>query len=328
MTDPTKTIVPAPTGATEAKAPEIMPEQVPYNEMDKLDEKAILASYTGQSFRSMVYSLPFKDGKEKAPKKCGIPGCAYDGKHSHTHVTGVGIQGLNEIVRQMGGVVVEIVDCKLIKRKGKDVWWAKAVARDQFTLTERFGDAECPVYQYNSENRFAKVIAQSKAERNAMKKVVPQLILEKLTDLANTGKTTFDESDVQVMFRPFWTDRAKLKSAWFEKMADRALGQGVKNVTPAPQVGAGAPEASPEGETAQEVDEEPTGGFPGSSKQKYALVGMITKGTDLTKDQALEFISGHIHSREAVREFFDAFKDGNFADVTAWINKPKGDEDE
>jgi hypothetical protein len=324
MKDPTKVKTPEATGAelVDRETGEIIPAQVPYSELDKLDEQAIISSYDGQPFRSMIYSLPFKDGKGKAPKDCGIPGCAYDGKYPHTHATGVGIKGINEIVRQMGGIMVEIVEAKIVKHNGKPAFWAKAVARDQFTLTERFGENICPRYdRYGNENRFYIDIAKSKAERNAAKKIIPQLILDGLEKLAESGKDVFEESDIEQLFRPFWTDRARLKAAWFEKMTDRALEGGVKIALPSAQRPAQEQEALPEGQNSGEAENDDSGGFPGNSKQKYSLASKIQKGAGCTKDQALEFIAAKMTTYETMQDYFAAFNEGNFDDVSAWLEQ-------
>lgn len=336
MKNPTNTKTPEPVGAELVERPnDPMPEQVPYFNMDRLDEQAIIASYGGQPFRSMIYSLPFKDGKGKAPKNCGIPSCTYDGKHSHTHVTGVGIKGINEIVRQMGGIMVEIVEAKVVKHKGKPAFWAKAVARDQFTLTERFGENICPQYdQYGRENRFYIDIAKSKAERNAAKKIIPQLILEGLERLADTGKDVFEEADIEQIFKPFWTDRSRLKAAWFEKMTDRALNSPAYAKTSSLDAG-NRGEAISEGSSGQkelpageDADTADSGSLSGpTKKQRGYMIGLIKKG-EFTEDQAKEFIAAKATSFELASDYISSLKEGNYCDVTTWLELLPEDDNE
>ncbi len=340
MNKPNETTTPNPTGAKDLKQARQENREnriAPYSTLDDMDAQAIIASYSGQSFEKMVYNIPFKDKHGRAPKNCGIESCPYNGQYHHTHVCGIGINGINELVTLMGGIQVQVIKTEIVNKKGTPYYSSVAVARDHFTLTERYGTGECKIGASrrggsdDMRGDFDLLIAQHKAERNAAKKILPQALLEGIPKLALKGQTRFTEADVKELFTPFWTTRKVLKDRWFEALTKAKLGVGggvadmapqlPQNVTPtsnpinpanSPQSGAQAPEtANPEASNGEKAI---------SPKQRNWIKRMLTD-YELTKDQAEEFINVKITTTCAASDYIDEFRQGNFGDVEIWIDQ-------
>jgi hypothetical protein len=185
-----------PPAAAPAPEPEDLATEA-FAEMDRLDEQAIVAGVQGREIATLLYNLPFKF--DYGRKDCGVQGCKYQREGTpHVHVVGVSAQGMNEIARIYGGISRKIISCSRIHHNGKYYWQAKAVAEDILNG----GSAEAEVMQPDEMKRgaggdmrslFPQIIAQTKAERNAMRKLLPQFLLKGLAEMAQRGDKTFSE---------------------------------------------------------------------------------------------------------------------------------------
>lgn len=339
MKQPNETKTPNPTGAKDRKKErqEIEENRIaPFGTMDDMDARAIIASYSGQTFDKMVYNIPFRDYKERAPKNCGIETCPHNGKKHHTHVVGIGINGINELVTLMGGIQIEVISTEIINKKGVPWYSAKAVAKDHFTLTERYGVGECKIGASrrggsdDTRGDFDRLIAEHKAERNAAKKILPQLVLDGISKLALKGQTKFTEADIQTLFTPFWTTRKVLKDQWFEALTRAKLGVGggaagmapqlPQNVSPVSNSDSinGAQKGAQAPETANTTGAD--GDKPTSPKQRGWIKRMLTD-YGMEKNHADEFIDSKIPTTVEASDYIDEFRQGNFGEVEVWMEQ-------
>lgn len=346
MKQPNETKTPNPTGAKDRKQErqEIEENRVaPFSTMDHLDAQAIIASYSGQTFDKMVYNIPFKDKHGRAPKNCGIEACPYKDKFNHSHVVGIGINGINELVTLMGGIQVEVISTEIINKKGVPFYSAKAVARDHFTLTERYGVGECKIGASrrggsdDTRGDFDRLIAEHKAERNAAKKILPQLVLDGISKLALKGQTKFTEADIQTLFTPFWTTRKILKDQWFEALTRAKLGisggaaearESIHRLTeldrrttplPRPAIDVNSPQSGAQApETA--ISTPSNGDKPISPKQRGWIRRMLTD-YGMEKNHADEFIDTKIPTTVEASDYIDEFRQGNFGEVEVWMEQ-------
>ena len=126
-----------------------------YELLDRRDEEQILAEIKGNIITEMFYSFPL-DGRT---------------------VTGVSWVGTKEIARQYGGIDVEFIRVE----ETEDCFAAVVKARDTRRGTSLLGTAsQAKVVQTRSGervDRFAYTKAVSKAQRNAIRAIIPERFL-------------------------------------------------------------------------------------------------------------------------------------------------------
>jgi hypothetical protein len=122
--------------------------------VNQVDDKAIVEMMTGQAIQEYVYS--FKQGGRL--------------------VEGLTLAGINEAANRRGGIHVE--DVNFEERENSWIVIVKAV--DEFTGSSRYGACEQPKRMGGREDAFAFTKAVHKAQRNAIKQLIPVPIIKEV----------------------------------------------------------------------------------------------------------------------------------------------------
>ena len=132
---------------SEEKKDEIVPVTAEYEVVDQVDDQAIVELMTGQTIQDYVYS--FKQGGRV--------------------VEGLTLAGINEAANRRGGIQVEEVKYEELDHS----WIATAKAVDTITGSSRYGAYEQPKMNGSRPDPFAFTKAIHKAQRNAIKQLIP-----------------------------------------------------------------------------------------------------------------------------------------------------------
>ena len=135
---------------------------VEYEVIDQADDRAIIEMMTGQTIQDYVYS--FKQGGRV--------------------VEGLTLAGINEAANRRGGIVVE--DIQFEEKEGS--WIAIVKATDTFTGSSRYGAFEQPKKTGSRDDPFAFTKAIHKAQRNAVKQLLPVPIIREVLNYYLHGK--------------------------------------------------------------------------------------------------------------------------------------------
>jgi hypothetical protein len=131
----------------EEKNNEIVPVTAEYEVVDQVDDQAIVELMTGQTIQDYVYS--FKQGGRV--------------------VEGLTLAGINEAANRRGGIQVEEVKYEELDHS----WIATVKAVDTITGSSRYGAYEQPKMNGSRPDPFAFTKAVHKAQRNAIKQLIP-----------------------------------------------------------------------------------------------------------------------------------------------------------
>lgn len=133
---------------------EMVPVPAEYEVVDQVDDQAIIELMTGQTIQDYVYS--FKQGGRT--------------------VEGLTLAGINEAANRRGGIQVEEV-----KYEERDhSWLATAKAVDTITGSSRYGAYEQAKMTGNRPDQFAFTKAIHKAQRNAIKQLIPVPVIREV----------------------------------------------------------------------------------------------------------------------------------------------------
>ncbi len=132
---------------SEEKKDEMVPVTAEYEVVDQVDDQAIVELMTGQTIQDYVYS--FKQGGRV--------------------VEGLTLAGINEAANRRGGIQVEEVKYEELDHS----WIATAKAVDTITGSSRYGAYEQPKMNGSRPDPFAFTKAIHKAQRNAIKQLIP-----------------------------------------------------------------------------------------------------------------------------------------------------------
>ena len=132
---------------SEEKKDEIVPVTAEYEVVDQVDDQAIVELMTGQTIQDYVYS--FKQGGRV--------------------VEGLTLAGINEAANRRGGIQVEEVKYEELDHS----WIATAKAVDTITGSSRYGAYEQSKMNGSRPDPFAFTKAIHKAQRNAIKQLIP-----------------------------------------------------------------------------------------------------------------------------------------------------------
>lgn len=132
---------------SEEKKNEIVPVTAEYEVVDQVDDQAIVELMTGQTIQDYVYS--FKVGGRL--------------------IEGLTLAGINEAANRRGGIQVE--DMEYEERENS--WIATIKAVDTITGNSRWGAYEQPKMNGNRPDPYAFTKAIHKAQRNAIKQLLP-----------------------------------------------------------------------------------------------------------------------------------------------------------
>ena len=125
-----------------------------YEMIERLDDKAIVEMMTGQAIQDYVYA--FRQGGRL--------------------VVGLTIAGINEAANRRGGIRVEEIQYE----ERENSWLVIVKAVDTYTGSARYGACEQPKKINGKEDPFAFTKAVHKAQRNAIKQLLPVPIIKEV----------------------------------------------------------------------------------------------------------------------------------------------------
>ena len=155
----------------EEKKEEMVPVTAEYAVVDQVDDQAIVELMTGQTIQDYVYS--FKQGGRT--------------------VEGLTLAGINEAANRRGGIQVEEVNYE----ERDNSWIATAKAVDTITGSSRFGAYEQPKTNGNRPDPFAFTKAIHKAQRNAIKQLIPVPVIREVLNFYLNRKAGSGNSAAQ-----------------------------------------------------------------------------------------------------------------------------------
>ena len=147
----------------EEKKQEMVPVNAEYEVVDQVDDQAIIELMTGQTIQDYVYS--FKQGGRT--------------------VEGLTLAGINEAANRRGGIQVEEVKYEELENS----WIATAKAVDTITGSSRYGAYEQPKMNGSRPDPFAFTKAIHKAQRNAIKQLIPVPVIREVLNFYLHRKT-------------------------------------------------------------------------------------------------------------------------------------------
>ena len=151
------------------KKDEMVPVTAEYAVVDQVDDQAIVELMTGQTIQDYVYS--FKQGGRT--------------------VEGLTLAGINEAANRRGGIQVEEVEYEELDNS----WIATVKAVDTITGSSRWGAYEQPKMAGGRSDPFAFTKAIHKAQRNAIKQLIPVPVIREVLNFylnrkAGSGNST------------------------------------------------------------------------------------------------------------------------------------------
>ena len=147
----------------EEKKNEVVPVTAEYEVVDQVDDQAIIELMTGQTIQDYVYS--FKQGGRT--------------------VEGLTLAGINEAANRRGGIQVEDVTYE----ERDHSWIAVAKATDTITGSSRYGAYEQAKMMGGRADPFAFTKAIHKAQRNAIKQLIPVPVIREVLNFYLHRKT-------------------------------------------------------------------------------------------------------------------------------------------
>ena len=147
----------------EEKKEEMVPVTAEYEVVDQVDDQAIIELMTGQTIQDYVYS--FKQGGRT--------------------VEGLTLAGINEAANRRGGIQVEEMKYEELDNS----WIATVKAVDTITGSSRWGAYEQPKMNGGRPDPFAFTKAVHKAQRNAIKQLLPVPVIREVLNFYLRRKT-------------------------------------------------------------------------------------------------------------------------------------------
>ena len=147
----------------EEKKDEMVPVTAEYDVVDQVDDQAIVELMTGQTIQDYVYS--FKQGGRT--------------------VEGLTLAGINEAANRRGGIQVEELNYEELDNS----WIATVRAVDTITGSSRWGAYEQPKMSSGRNDPFAFTKAVHKAQRNAIKQLIPVPVIREVLNFYLHRKT-------------------------------------------------------------------------------------------------------------------------------------------
>ena len=147
----------------EEKKEEMVPVTAEYEVVDQVDDQAIIELMTGQTIQDYVYS--FKQGGRT--------------------VEGLTLAGINEAANRRGGIQVEEIEYE----ERENSWIATAKAVDTITGSSRYGAYEQLKVSGGRPDPFAFTKAIHKAQRNAIKQLIPVPVIREVLNFYLHRKT-------------------------------------------------------------------------------------------------------------------------------------------
>lgn len=147
---------------SEEKKDEMVPVTTEYEVVEQVDDQAIVELMTGQTIQDYVYS--FKQGGRV--------------------VEGLTLAGINEAANRRGGIQVEEVNYE----ESEHSWIATVKAVDTITGSSRFGACEQAKKNGSRLDPYAFAKAIHKAQRNAIKQLLPVPVIREVLNYYLHGK--------------------------------------------------------------------------------------------------------------------------------------------
>lgn len=175
-----------------------------YEVLDQVDDQAIIEMMTGQAIRDYVYS--FKQGGKT--------------------VEGLTLAGINEAANRRGGIEVDEV-----KYEERDHSWIVIVkATDTLTGSSRYGAYEQAKMVGGRPDPFAFTKAIHKAQRNAIKQLLPVPVIKEVLNFYLHRSTEAAESQMELPAEPRKDKISNAQKAAFVmagKLEGRLEGEGI-----------------------------------------------------------------------------------------------------
>ena len=155
---------------------ELTPIQAEVEVIDTVDDQAIVEMMTGQTIQDYVYS--FKQGGKM--------------------VEGLTLAGINEAANRRGGIQVNEINYK----ETEGSWIATAEAIDTVTGNSRYGAFEQPKMMGSRPDPFAFTKAIHKAQRNAVKQLLPLPVIREVLNFYLGRKVNTEDTPQQLEPQP------------------------------------------------------------------------------------------------------------------------------
>lgn len=183
---------------SEEKKNEIVPVDADYEVVDQVDDQAIVELMTGQAIQDYVYS--FKRGGQV--------------------VEGLTLAGINEAANRRGGIQVEEMNYEELENS----WIATVKAVDTITGSSRWGAYEQPKMNGGRLDPFAFTKAVHKAQRNAVKQLLPVPVIREVLNFYLQRKVQGGNAQQQPKLQPSADNITNAQKAAFaiaEKLSDQ-----------------------------------------------------------------------------------------------------------
>ena len=189
------------------KKEEMVPVTAEYAVVDQVDDQAIVELMTGQTIQDYVYS--FKQGGRT--------------------VEGLTLAGINEAANRRGGIQVEEVEYEELDNS----WIATVKAVDTITGSSRWGAYEQPKMAGGRSDPFAFTKAIHKAQRNAIKQLIPVPVIREVLNFYLHRKTGNGNSKPQPQLQQGAGNIAQAQKAAFAIASNLAEPLEKKGITKA-----------------------------------------------------------------------------------------------
>ena len=189
--------------AEETKKNEIIPV-AEYEVLDQVDDQAIVEMMTGQAIQDYVYSF----------------------KQSGRTVEGLTLAGINEAANRRGGIQVDSVEYE----EREQSWIVIAKATDTVTGSSRYGAYEQAKGMGGRPDPFAFTKAVHKAQRNAIKQLLPVPVIKEVLNFYLHRQAGTSESQMELQSTPGTDKISSAQKAAFAlstKLGGRFEKQGV-----------------------------------------------------------------------------------------------------
>lgn len=113
----------------------------------------------------------------------------------HYELSYKGIKHISLYMANKGFPLSTIEQNAELKGDGKEkTWYATVRVLNKTTNQDAVGNSECPFYDGPNQDHFARTKALSKAERNAMRKLIPEALI---VDLVNKATTKGEVAEIK-----------------------------------------------------------------------------------------------------------------------------------
>jgi hypothetical protein len=176
-----------------------------YEIVNQVDDRTIVEMMTGQAIQEYVYS--FRQGGRV--------------------IEGLTLAGINEAANRRGGIQVDEINFE----ERENSWIVIVKATDTYTGSSRYGACEQPKRINGREDPFAFTKAVHKAQRNAIKQLIPVPIIKEVLNfyLHRQGKKIEETQEQRVKeANDKITNAQKATFATYHRLRERLEKEGIK----------------------------------------------------------------------------------------------------